>query len=401
MPVLHVCLVSEQLPANLIPALKYKPDRVLLLTSAPMRDKARTLKEVLSKSGFETQLWSTSLADHDIRLIEEHALNLALELSAFEGEVVFNATGGNKLMALAFWQTLSSQLGERLQVIYCDTQHNSIERLLPHRLRDSLGHELSLKACLAAYDYRIVHQASDDPGWGGISARKQLGKWLSRHMYQEKAREFLGLLNRTANDAAKAAEKNDLHGLRQAFPSQLWGHRLEAMREISRPELALVDWKEGDDALVFRSLDSARYLCGGWLEEYAYHAAVDAGGHEVASGVQIRHKRTETPAAKTDNELDVVVMHHNRLLILECKTASLTQDGGDLQGVLHKLENVGAHAGGLMADRWLLSVRPVPDAVRRRAEAYRIRVIDGAEVEDLAGLLKARFAANPGGVTSH
>lgn len=395
MPALHVCLVSDQLPANLIPALKLRPDRVLLLASAPMQDKARTLKKVLADNGIQTTLWPTSLADHDIRLIEEHALNLAVELSGLDGEVVLNVTGGNKLMALAFWQTLTGQLGERLRVIYCDTQHNSIEQLLPRPSRESLGNELSLKTCLAAYDYRMVSQANDDSGWKArVNARKPLSKWLARRMHQDKAQAFLGLLNKAANDAAKAAERSDLHGLRQAFPTDLWGLRLEAMREISKPELGLVDWKEGDDALVFRGLDAARYLCGGWLEEYAYHAAVDAGGNEVASSVLIRHKSTETPDSKTDNELDAVVMHHNRLLILECKTASLTQDGDDFQGVLHKLDNVGAHAGGLMADRWLLSVRSVPDSVRSRARVYRIRVIEGAELERLTDLLKARFSAD-------
>ncbi len=392
MTALHVCLVSEQLPANLIPALKFRPDRVLLLASAPMQDKARTLRKVLDDSGIKAELWATPLADHDIRLIEEHALNLAVELSGFDGEVVFNATGGNKLMALAFWQTLSSQLGERLRVIYCDTKRNSIEQLLPKPSRESLDHELSLKACLAAYDYRIVSQASDASGWGArVNLRKSLSKWLARRMHHEKAQAFLGLLNKAANDATKASERNDLHGLRQAFPSDLWGLRLEAMREISRPELGLIDWKEGEDSLVFRGADAARYLCGGWLEEYAYHAAVDAGGNEVASGVLIRHKATETSDSKTDNELDAVVMHHNRLLILECKTASLTQDGKDFQGMLHKLDNVGAHAGGLMAERWLLSVREVPDSVRARARAYRIRVIEGADLGNLSDLLHKHF----------
>lgn len=395
MPTLHVCLVSDQLPANLIPALKFRPDRVLLLASRPMESKARTLRKVLDDNGIKAELWPTPLADHDIRLIEEHALNLAVELSTFDGEVVFNATGGNKLMALAFWQTLSGQLGERLRVIYCDTQHNSVEQLLPEASRVSLGHELSLKACLAAYDYRIVSQASDVSGWTTrVNARKRLSKWLAGRMHLDKAQGFLGLLNRAANEAAKAAERNDVHGLRQAFPTDLRGLRLEAMHEISRPELALIDWKEGDDALVFRGPDAARYLCGGWLEEYAWHAAVDAGGNEVASSLRIMHKSTETPDHKTENELDTAVMHHNRLLILECKTASLTQDGDDFQGVLHKLDNVGAHAGGLMAERWLLSVRTVPDSVRGRARAYGIRVIDGAGVESLGEMLKARFGAN-------
>lgn len=390
---MHLCLVSEQLPANLIPALRMRPDRVLLLASAPMQGKAQTLRKLLADHHIAAAVWQTSLADHDTPRIEEHALLVAEELSRGEGEVVFNATGGNKLMTLMFWRALSSLMEERLRVIYCDTQHNAIEHLFPAPSRQALGHELSLKDCLAAYEYRVVSKAGETAGGLAlINARKPLSKWLARHMKLEKAWPFLGLLNSAASDAAKSAEKVDLHGLRQAFPSGLWGLRLESMREISRPEFNLVDWKEGDDALVFRGLDAARYLCGGWLEEYAYHAALDAGASEVASNVRIRHKSTETPDTKTDNELDVVVMHHNRLLVIECKTASLTQDGDDFQGVLHKLDNVGAHAGGLMAERWLLSVRTVPDSVRARAKAYRIRVVDGAEVDALPDLLKSQFA---------
>ena len=47
----HVCLVSDQLIPNVLPVMREKPERVILLTTGKMQNKAALLRDFLQRRG--------------------------------------------------------------------------------------------------------------------------------------------------------------------------------------------------------------------------------------------------------------------------------------------------------------------------------------------------------------
>lgn len=382
MPQLQICLVSEQLAPNLIPALKLRPQRVILLASAPMRKRAELLRSVLKSHEFAVEIYGQALADHHIARIREQAehFNYALidpETARSVGikpvepgtEILFNATGGNKLMALVWQQALAGNING---VMYCDTQHQSLEWLVDQRTdtprtpAEPLEQVLNLSDILAANDHRTA--PSDRHGHkaglpAGAPGRKSLTRFLAENLAPDPT--LLGKLNRSGAEATIAFERDNPQGRRQSFDRNLHGRWAQVIDRICAPEHALAQHDAEKGQLEFLSLEAGRYLSGGWLEEFAYWSACDCAPHQAEANVIVKARNGETL-----NELDAVVVHNNRMLLMECKCGLL-----DEQDVLHKLQNLSSQTGGAFAQAWLVAARKPPAHITDRASHYRIRVV--------------------------
>jgi len=139
------------------------------------------------------------------------------------------------------------------------------------------------------------------------------------------------------------------------------------------------------EMLYFHDVAGAQYLSGQWLEEYVWHIAGDLKADDVKANVEF----TEMGAPKDDirNELDCVIVNHNRLLMIECKTINFNKSAGKNADILYKLESLGHRAGGLYGTKWLVSARPLDEATEKRAREYAIKVISGAALKDLKATL--------------
>lgn len=161
-------------------------------------------------------------------------------------------------------------------------------------------------------------------------------------------------------------------------PAKPWREALTRLNEA-----CLMEWSASDPRhLGFPSLEGAQYLSGGWIEEYAWHCARDAGLEDIYCGAQV----TDESAPKDDirNEFDLVTVHRNRMLIIECKTSRLAP--GSDQEVLHKLHSLADQSSGLFGTKVLLSARSFGggdqhDRNVKRARSMGINVLDGAGVK--------------------
>ncbi len=86
------------------------------------------------------------------------------------------------------------------------------------------------------------------------------------------------------------------------------------------------------------------------------------------------------PAAPT-NEFDLLAVHDNRLLLVECKTGRL--DAGE-QAVATRLESLGRNAGGLFGTSLLVSARELPATMKSRCRSLGIRFLERGAVQELA-----------------
>lgn len=366
----QICIVSEQLIPNLIPALMMRPERVLLVCSAEMDGLGlpRRLRALLESEGFSVQV-RTGLPSGALSRIVDYVRSLRDELRGTRPDeaLVLNLTGGNKLMTIAFSQVLGPVAAK---TIYTDTAHGLLEEL-PRPGEGGgasvpLDSVLSVRRYLHAQGLQVRALRSEQDAWReSVRSRRDVTRLLGRRAIA--LASFFGAVNRLANQA------QDTRGERLIEPCQhftqpprgLWADALSQIRDAG-----LVRW-QGSTEVQFADLEAARYLNGGWLEEYAWLVASELRPDDLALGVVGDWEGTE----RGRNELDVVIVHANRLLMIECKTLRLGRDDESDRDLLYKLDSVGDDVRGLFGEVVLLSARAPSPLIRDRAAHHGIQAV--------------------------
>ena len=366
---LHICIVSDRLIPNLIPALMLRPEALLLLSSAEMETLGLTgrLRDLLVSCGFDVSV-KGGVPSGGLSRIRDYARALMDELRrlAPEDELVLNLTGGNKLMTIAFSQVLGPVVS---RMIYTDTAHGLLEELPgPAGTQGAswaLEGVVDVPLYLRAQGMRPRVCRSDATEWvDAVRRRKHLTKYLAR---QARALGGLfGAVNALASQALDSRGESLVEPFQQ-FREPPRGRWVDVLRRIQ--DEGLTRWN-GSTGLELKDVDAARYLNGGWLEEYAWLLARELSPDDVRLGVEGDWEQTR----RGSNELDVVVVHQNRLLLIECKTLRLGRDLGVDSDLLYKLDSVGDDVRGLYGEVVLLSAREPSPLIRDRAAHHRIQV---------------------------
>lgn len=380
---IHVVIVSDQILANLIPALMERPDKVYLVTSVAMCAKGmdKRLKKQLGRQGIETEI-RFQAPDAGLEAIRGYALEMldAIRHAHPDATLVFNATGGTKLMALGFFEMLR---GEAARVIYTDTAHQCIEVL--HDNSQAIPATLPMRDVLDVRAYLLAQgfsysddQSSEDGRMERMTARKQACKYLARHANE--LGEFIGAINALAGNALEDKGQR-LAWPRQNFREKPRGRWADALRELVKG--GLMDWGGGVE-IDFRDAESARFLQGGWLEEYAWHVVRDERVHDVRLNV----RGAWEGAQEAKNEFDVLACHRNQLLFIECKTLKFDagQNDNDLS---YKVESLGKDTRGLFGETWLLSARAPSEILKDRSLQAGFKLIGPADLPRLRERVQA------------
>jgi len=318
--------------------------------------------------------------DSSMKDIHEFALQLAGDIEATypEADVVLNATGGTKLMALGFVEVFR---GIARRIIYTDTAHRRIEILPDSRgaVSDPVPMQdvLDVPRYLAAQGFSFGHALSDDTDWRERAAsRKAACKFLGRNAAQNQT--FIGALNALANQALSDDGKK-LVAPKQLFKEVPRGRWADALRQLVSAKL--LHWQEGMREIELIDVESTRFLNGGWLEEYAWHIVKDEGVLDVRLSVEGYWEGTE----RSKNEFDVLATDSNQLLFLECKTLRHHEDTAKYNDndIAYKLDSLGQDARGLFGETWLLSAREPSPVLHERARQARIRLIGPNELPKL------------------
>ena len=380
----HVCLLSGQLLPNLIPILMERPRplRVYLVTTEEMAQEARhkRMQRLLRREGIEVCI-RPGAPSTGFTGIRGFAGKLADQLRAAEPgrTIVLNATGGTKLLSMGFVEVFRERLeGYPLRVIYTDTGHQVIETLVPRgqEATPMLG-VLRADSYLAAQGMTLASSESDREAWRSAArARRSLTEHLAENT--ERLVDFFSVVNGLVHGGPERPGALSPGGPKaQRFPSQPRGHWKDALTRIA--DAGLVGW-QGAETIHFESVEAARYLSGGWLEEYAWLTACAADLQDVRCSVTGRWEQQSGPTAPI-NELDLLVVHDNRLLIVECKTG---RQATSEQAVATRLESLGRNAGGLFGSSLLLSARELSSTMQSRCRNLGIRVLAQRAIADLA-----------------
>jgi hypothetical protein len=388
MTTLHIMLASGENLPNLIPAIAslssdpgFKADTALILTSADMRKQASKLKQVLEHSGVgAVQIHPENCPDHDIGIIREWAGRKAEEIivSDHDNRYILNLTGGTKLMTIAFLEAFRQHNAE---MIYCDTLHDRIEYIENHQRDPKLPvNVLNLKTYLAAQGYRLKDGNMDT---GVIEARKELTQNLAGRA--SRIEQLISRLNSAWHE----------YDTQRNSSAKVMNDHLDAEEKTLFGKIKALGLLRANH--TFRDESAARYLGGGWLEEWCWIVGRELEKNEP--GRRLKSNRwginleivpfdaTSTKNGYALNELDAVYIHRNRMLLIECKTG--VQIRHESQNILNKLEALGQQFGGRLNRRWLLTARRVDPKTQawERANRYRIRILGPQEI----GQLKERI----------
>jgi len=382
---IHVAIVSDQILANLIPALMEKPDAVWLVSSLAMsaRGVDSRLARLLKKAGMAVEIRNAA-PEVNMRAIYAFAASVIDELMEKHAaaELILNATGGTKPMSLGFIEVFR---GIAARIIYTDTPHRQID-VLPQGREDAavptpMFDVLDVPGYLSAQGLRYAEADSDAaPYVTRMQGRKAAAKHLGRNAVKLEA------LFRTMNALADRALDRDgnLVDPMQRFntphpPRGDWAAALHALIDAK-----CISWSTGSNDIAFIDAERTQFVRGGWLEEYAFHLVRDERPFDVRKGVKVQMEGGDG----VTNEFDVVACHLNQLLFLECKTLKF-EEGRNDSDVAYKLESLGDRARGLFGETWLLSAQTPTPLLRKRAEQGRFRLLGPADLPVLRERVRA------------
>ncbi|MBR5704925.1 MAG: DUF1887 family protein, partial [Deltaproteobacteria bacterium] len=367
----HVCLVSQQLIPNVLPALIERPDTIVLLTSQPMEGQAELLKNFLQPRGFSCQ--SIPIGDGYDFTQTQKACDDAIDCYGKEdGEVVLNVTGGTKIAALAAYQQF--YFASR-RILYMDTDHDRILELGDHPKNTPLTENLlDVKGYLACYGKNIRHETTARRG--EREARRD------RETTSRICELFIGnpdLLQSMNRQISQEWEKKRKYPLFVNTGGRKEGtHLLELLAGTGIAEAS------SSERLCIKTEENHFYLNGGWLEEYVYNTVTgmknDGLDCDCHLNVNIEWDSPLAPGKRTANELDVLFTFRNRLHLISCKTSILDKESGKGMGALYELDSLKDNAGGIFARPMLVSAHPLREADIRRAKELKITVIKGGEI---------------------
>jgi hypothetical protein len=385
---MHLCLVSAELSANLIPIFMDKPALIGLIVSKSMQKNAERFDTLLKQQGFSTILFQDA-PSAGIDEIITYAEELQQDLAQFcpEYEVILNCTGGTKFMSLGF---INAFQDTATNIIYTDTANNQIE-YLPTQEGDipaprPLNSVFTIPLYLQVNRVPYLNAMSDNESWREtVQQRRKISHDLAHNAHQLSFLfSTLNLFSSHARDdnnkcliPQNQLKKDQTHYREKPYASILnWLNRLQ--------QINLIHWDKENYAVEFTSYDAACYLGGFWLEEYLFDVIEALNPDDVRNGVRIQ----QTDRCQQTNELDILVVHNNRLLAIECKTLRMGTEYSNDNEILYKLHSVSDDLRGLYGTTLLVSAQRPSDKVIQRAKCKRIALISPNELPLLAGKIK-------------
>lgn len=352
----QISFVSDQLLPTILGAIL--PDAACScvhgLVTPHMRNNSRILGEALQNRGRQ---YKEHLLPHTGQ--EDIFQRLNAVRDTCQGEpLALNLTCGTKLMTLAAAEWASCEV----PTFYMDTGTETI--VLPSQQWDSLPMPdlLDVHDLLASGGYRVKNATEAPVPEHRRAQLHEILKLLCNGDVHE-ARQALGGLNGCAQGAATNPERIAEDRVK---PTPTW----RRLRQLCR-DAAMLEYDKGH--VHFPSEEARQWCNGRWFEEFVrmilYKMRQEKQITSWAASVEV--EKNGVP-----NELDALFSVRNRLFVIECKTASLS-DSSKATNVLYKADALHSKLGGSFAKSAICSVLPLKQGELERARGSNIHVLHG------------------------
>lgn len=371
---LHLCLVSKQPSPNLTPLLDpaIPADEVILLHTAHFKPQAEWLAQALAF--YQVKSRFIQLPSHeDLAQLRDFFIELIAQLHRDipNLRLYANLTSGTKPMSLALYEVALMTEADGSQAYYVNMDDSLSWYLPKDQPRHPLADRIKLTPFLIAHGWQPVEkpQGSRYPQW-----RALVETWGADMRHWRKPLTQLNSIAVSANNPQLQSE-----------PIKKLDEPLQHLLNTLQQAGLLTRNKH---RVTFAHAD-ARFFCnGGWLEELVFHSLKQLSASErkiqdIALGLEIQSQQNDIK-----NELDTAVLHDNKLIIIECKTHNTKKNTQAIRDSLYKLDTL-TEIGGVAGRGILISMHPVTKSDQKRANQYRIPIIQGEQIENLKAHLQA------------
>ncbi|QTP54280.1 DUF1887 family protein [Billgrantia sulfidoxydans] len=401
---LHVALVTERPEVSLIPILQLRPQRIVLIPcqSPPQATERLAIllrHELPPGTAIETHpRLPADEPDRCARYADELAETLyRQQFDTPTLSVTLDAGGCSTLIALLFQQAMRRCSADWL---YVDIQAGALYRMAcdgPDSAPEVMAIEpvLDVDRYLQANGRKRVRALSDSDDWRQACAqRKSLTRYLAHHA--DRLAVLLGELHDMVHGEGGVLESvNRQSGARlrpgaerqwlKAAPNFPATDALKALHEAG-----LLRWSsDAPEVVDIDSVEAGRYLGGGWLTEYTWLSAREAGLSRVCSEAHILDLSGQHNGEPVVS--DCLAVERNQLLFIESLIARPGTRTCVEQG-LKRLHGMLNHSAGLAATRVLLACGEFDTSRQRLTELQRLQglqveVVENRELKHLPDLL--------------
>jgi hypothetical protein len=375
-PELHLCIVTGQAQANLIPLLMFRPHAIVLIVTPGMASQGKgvAFARTLQAAGVVEDAASVRLIDFpelDYWALEdaacEHLVDLLEQFP--DHRIVLNVTGGTKLISQAWLRALGTE--ETLcSAYYLDTAHNRLEWLQPRRSCEEIPDVLTVSNGLKAQGFTQRKTNSGEPDWvARAQGRRDVTLWLGRNA--KNLDWLLSEMNRSLHEYNEQKPPRNVVELKHHVAGK---DAAEAFAQLDAARVLDLVSDASPQQFLVPDISGLTYLKGGWIEEYVWWCMQAAGLTDVCCGMD--QTSDINPSKNIRNELDVVAAWRNQMLVVECKTAHLG-DEATFNKVLYQLSSLGEKTAGIFGQRWLVlgrMPRSGRDAEEREASVEKMRL---------------------------
>lgn len=387
-PTLHLCIASGQQLPNAVPIKVSAWERVVVFASRRMKDSADKLAAFVADEASRrgrpeaAEVLRFDLPDESSLPKLRAAVQAAvaeLRRRYPQHQLVLNMTGGLKLMTLAFADVLRGQA----RILYCDAERGVLEAVEPEGQPPvPLGPELDFENYLRVQGFRIVDGGVPDVAkQERMDERRALTATLALQLPKVdpslhamvgnwRCRGLAALLRKLAVDGVDSVRSGAFAATQHARlldDTRVGADGMALVRHLKEARLLVkgTEIEAGARPLqvCFADVEAARYLAGGFLEEFAWLSARAAGLPEGHVGMNAHLDPLQRRAGRQGealNEVDVGVAWNARLLLIECKAGRQLGSGDRAQPILNKAVAVRNGVGGALARSWIVGDAELP-----------------------------------------
>lgn len=315
---LIVNLISAQTIPNLQFLKKFyqEGDHLLFINTQKMEKKGliewivNSFQLHLDNSLEESQITSKLVDEYNDKDIKDKLENINYDQY---DSIYVNVTGGTKIMSLAAYDFFKEMASD---IFYITGNENHILKLFPNRKKEEmeLGVSIDLEEYLICYGFDIKKSTLSG---NSFEYTKSFLSWFIEH---GKVEENYRVLSKIRDKRGKNCDIAEISGL-QLF-----------LEKINYP----VENK------VRLSKNDTKYLSGDWFEEYVYYMIkneLNIEDDKISTGLyMVKNDNT--------NEYDVIFMHKNNLVVIECKTHLINKEYPSLvNDTFYKLSSLSTKLG--------------------------------------------------------
>lgn len=359
----HICMVSKQADANLLPILdkETRPERVILLVTSEMKDRAASFEAAVRDYVKTEQIPVVSA--YDMQALDAQLTALVEKGKVEPEETAVNITGGTKPMSIACFRWCVSygipffymSLDDAVLTLFSGEKNRDMET---HQAKVS-GTGNFLPRYLRAHGFEL--QFADQPK--ATPARQAFIGFAMKKSWEKE----IGWLNKMASDADEAFIARPQSSVSaDAIPAAVssdfftWADHLDDWIDFSKPGRAIFRGATAEE-----NRENIRFLKGLWFEQAVADAIREAFGVTVYQNVTVRAQ----DGTGSKNEFDAVFFYKNQLCVVEVKTKKFEEKDNNAQDVLHKLKSITGDVGGIKAKKCLVSYRKLTKSMLARAKA--------------------------------